>query len=217
MFSIYGVAGRVFNGSVEQLRRARSVAAAERIGALRDADIDILHAMPPPGQPGEQASAPGPGAGARGPLDAYAQAGTDPSPRHRLYRVNELMSQPAQAVHASAVASLAWQQLGERRLGQAPVLDEDGRLVGLLLRAELAPGPAADMGQHWQQPVQALMRTPVPAVAPDTEVRRVAQVLLDEHLPGLPVVDDNGFLLGFISRSDILRAVAKDPPLDLWA
>ncbi|MEG2281143.1 MAG: CBS domain-containing protein, partial [Comamonas sp.] len=45
---------------------------------------------------------------------------------------------------------------------------------------------------------------------------RVAHVLLDTGLPGLPVTDDLGHLSGFISRTDILRAVASDPPLDLW-
>jgi CBS domain-containing protein len=30
------------------------------------------------------------------------------------------------------------------------------------------------------------------------------------------VVDDNGTLTGFVSRTDILRAVANDPPLDVW-
>jgi CBS domain-containing protein len=60
------------------------------------------------------------------------------------------------------------------------------------------------------------MSTPVPCVAPDTDIRRVARVLLDTDLPGLPVVDDEGVVTGFVSRSDILRAVVTDPPLDLW-
>jgi CBS-domain-containing membrane protein len=41
-------------------------------------------------------------------------------------------------------------------------------------------------------------------------------VLLDTGLPGLPVVDDAGQVIGFVSRSDVLRAVVADPPLDLW-
>ncbi len=31
-----------------------------------------------------------------------------------------------------------------------------------------------------------------------------------------PVVAEDGRLLGFVSRTDLLRALANDPPLDLW-
>jgi CBS domain-containing protein len=66
------------------------------------------------------------------------------------------------------------------------------------------------------QSVVEVMWTPVPSVAPDTDIRRLARVLLDTGLPGLPVVDDAGQVIGFVSRSDVLRAVVADPPLDLW-
>jgi CBS domain-containing protein len=66
------------------------------------------------------------------------------------------------------------------------------------------------------QPVTQMMYTPVPSVSPQTDIRRVANVLMDTGLPGLPVVGDDSDLTGFISRSDILRAVTNDPPLDLW-
>ena len=61
------------------------------------------------------------------------------------------------------------------------------------------------------------MWTPVPAVARDADIRHVARVLLDTHLPGLPVVSEAGRVEGFVSRTDILRAVVRDPPLDLWS
>jgi CBS domain-containing protein len=35
-------------------------------------------------------------------------------------------------------------------------------------------------------------------------------------LPGLPVVDEQDAVIGFVSRTDILHAVVADPPLDLW-
>jgi len=68
-----------------------------------------------------------------------------------------------------------------------------------------------------RRPVSEVMVSPVPTVAADTELRRVAAVLLDTGLPGLPVTDEAGVLAGFIARTDILRAVAADPPLDLWS
>ena len=60
------------------------------------------------------------------------------------------------------------------------------------------------------------MVSPVPSVSPDADIRRVANVLLDTGLPGLAVVDEQGVVSGFVSRSDILRAVVTEPPLDLW-
>jgi CBS domain-containing protein len=72
----------------------------------------------------------------------------------------------------------------------------------------------------WQallaQRVSDLMWTPVPSVAPETDIRRLARVLLDTGLPGLPVVNEQDGVMGFVSRTDILRAVVADPPLDLW-
>ena len=87
------------------------------------------------------------------------------------------------------------------------------------MRPERLPGPESH-ALVWRalllQGVVDVMWTPVPSVAPDADIRHVARVLLDTGLPGLPVVDDHGAVIGFISRSDILRAVVADPPLDLW-
>jgi CBS domain-containing protein len=97
-------------------------------------------------------------------------------------------------------------------------------LVGLLSRADLMradrlPGPDSH-ALVWKallaQGVADIMWTPVPSVGPETEIRRVARVLLDTGLPGLAVIDEGGLVIGFVSRSDILRAVVADPPLDLW-
>ncbi len=79
------------------------------------------------------------------------------------------------------------------------------------------PSPAASWVDLARRPVSEVMVSPVPTVAADTGLRRVAAVLLDTGLPGLPVTDEAGVLSGFIARTDILRAVAADPPLDLWS
>ena len=118
----------------------------------------------------------------------------------------------------------AWQALAEHQVAQAPVVDALGRVIGLLLRADMAPldllpepGAVKQAIDLARRPVSEVMVSPVPTVSPDTELRRVAAVLLDTGLPGLPVTDEAGVLAGFISRTDILRAVAADPPLDLWS
>jgi CBS domain-containing protein len=135
------------------------------------------------------------------------------------------MSRGATTVGQDLTVLQAWQMLGRAGLGQAPVTNALGELVGLLTRAELLnldrlPQPDAP-SLVWRallmQPVSSVMLSPVPAVSEDIDLRRVARVLLDTRLPGLPVVAEEGQVIGFISRSDILRAVVHDPPLDLWS
>jgi CBS domain-containing protein len=214
MFSIYGMAGRVFSGPLEQMQRVRGLDAVRRAGAVGPSDPGFRQALQAAGDDGDAPRRPALPPGTLGA--AYSQ--TSPAHRQRLTSVGELMSHPPFCLDGALPARQAWQNLAERRVGQAPVVDAAGQLVGLVLRADLPPGPeVADPASAWLQPVAAHMRTPVAAVSPDTDVRRVAQVLLDTGLPGLPVVDDQGRVLGFLARSDILRAVAHDPPLDLWA
>ena len=64
--------------------------------------------------------------------------------------------------------------------------------------------------------VADVMTTPVVAAHPLTEIRRIARVMLERNVDGVPIVNDDGALIGFVSRSDILNAVVRDPPLSMW-
>ena len=221
MFSVYGVTGRVFTGTMEQLRHIDKVNALARLRRIEPNDMKLL---PDP----QLEMAPAVASGNRlipSALAAYEQTSQPDAPRQPLDRVELLMTQPAITTRADTLLGAAAELLAERRIGQVPVLDANGRLVGMLLRADLfRPGRVVtatvsdptEWAVRMAQPVSEIMWTPVASVSSDTDIRRVAQVLLDTDLPGLPVVDDNGVVIGFVSRTDILRAVATDPPLDVW-
>ena len=53
--------------------------------------------------------------------------------------------------------------------------------------------------------VKDVMTTKVVTVSPDNSVRHAAAIMLDKHVSGLPVVDDEGALVGLISEGDLLR------------
>ena len=57
-----------------------------------------------------------------------------------------------------------------------------------------------------------LMTTMVTTVTPDTLVRMAYQVMRDTHIRHLPVVTDEGTLVGIITDRDIRRAAASDVP-----
>jgi CBS-domain-containing membrane protein len=225
MFSVYGTTGRLFRGTMEQLRQIGGVGASARTQATRAVGRDgwdpgaelpgALAEVQRKTEPGDEAH--------RNALAAYAQA-QNTRQRHPLSTVNDLMNRQVVTLADTATVLQGWHLLSEKAVGQAPVVDAQGHLVGLLTRADLLkPERLPSPDSHalvWRalmlQPVTDIMWTPVPSVAPESDIRRVARVLLDTGLPGLPVVDDQGLVIGFISRSDILRAVVTDPPLDLW-
>lgn len=53
--------------------------------------------------------------------------------------------------------------------------------------------------------VKDVMMTKVVTVSPDNSVKRAAEVMLANHVSGLPVVDDEDRLVGVISEGDLLR------------
>lgn len=230
MFSVYGKAGRLFRGSMEELRKIGPKSVIGRVqpvaGVGRDGTDGLVYRMAEMAQAaGSLTTGSVPGTAHREAMAAYAQTAQNQPPRHPLTLVRDIMNPGAITLTDDANVSQAWDLLARHRLGQAPVVDKFGILVGLISRADLMrldrmPGPHthALVWQAWlAQAVTELMWTPVPSVSPDTDIRRLARVLLDTGLPGLPVVDDAGTVIAFASRTDILRAVVADPPLDLWS
>lgn len=220
MFSVYGKAGRVFRGAMEEMRQVGRVTRSDRSQAVMPVGLD------PQDQNHQQVATESPPRDGphRTAMAAYAEAARPHLPRQPLTRVDAVMSSSVVTVPDSATLGDAWSLLARLKLGQAPVVNAQGVLVGLVSRADLMrdghlPGPDAH-ALAWRallmQSVTEVMWTPVPSVSADVDIRRVARVLLDTGLPGLPVVDDSGQVRGFVSRTDILRAVVADPPLDLW-
>ena len=225
MFFVFGPSGQMYRGGPENLSQISPVRRVQRPQALRTrgADVPAFSVETPPPPPEQPAAATS--LRAQDAVTAYSQAEQGPTlARQPLLHVRDVMTKGALTVQPDAVVNHAWQTLAEHGVSQAPVVGAQGRVVGLLLRADMAPLELLPEPGHIQAAIALARRTvsevmvsPIPTVSPDTDLRRVASVLLDTGLPGLPVTDEYGSLVGFISRTDILRAVAADPPLDLWS
>ena len=231
MFFVFGPSGQMYRGGPENLAQISSVRRVQRPQALRTRALDLpgepvpVFPAPPHAATAEAATPAVVNLRLQDAVSAYAQ--TEQGPQHArqpLTRVSDVMTRGALSVQPDARVNDAWQTLAEHKVAQAPVVDVLGRVIGLLVRADMAPldllpepGAVKQAIDLARRPVAEVMVSPVPTVPPDTELRRVAAVLLDTGLPGLPVTDEAGVLSGFISRTDILRAVAAGPPLDLWS
>lgn len=91
----------------------------------------------------------------------------------------------------------------------APVVDRLGNLVGMLsekdcMRVALNAGYHGDFGGR----VGDFMSPKVVTVDADTSILEVARMFLEAPYKRYPVVSDNR-LVGYIDRSDVLRALAE--------
>lgn len=223
MFFVFGPSGQMYRGGPDKLAQVAPVRRVQRPQALRTRPMDAD--APPPPEPSTPPPAQPRPLHVLEAVSAYVQTERGPAqPRQPLTRVGDVMTPGSLSVAPETRVNDAWQTLAEHRIAQAPVVNAQGQVVGLLLRADMAPldllpepGAVKQAIDLARRPVSEVMVSPVPTVPAETELRKVAGVLLETGLPGLPVTDERGQLTGFISRTDILRAVAADPPLDLWS
>jgi CBS domain-containing protein len=95
----------------------------------------------------------------------------------------------------------------------APVVDEQRRLVGMLSEKDclklLTTGHAGEVPQG---SVKEFMTTDPTVIAPDTDLYFVAGLFLKSTFRRLPVVEQDGTLVGAITRFDILRVIHENVP-----
>ena len=107
--------------------------------------------------------------------------------------------------------------LRENRVSAFPVIDDDGKVVGVVSEADMLTKEAmADSGVldgllHRRDQIKArgvtagdLMTAPVVTVAPEDTVEHAARLMYDRRVKRLPVTDANGHLVGIVSRADVL-------------
>ncbi|MDQ6909210.1 MAG: CBS domain-containing protein [Actinomycetota bacterium] len=146
-----------------------------------------------------------------------------------------LTFRPADTVETAARA------LTERRIGGAPVVDDDGDLVGLLEDDDLIvqdarihvptvisvlgayielPGQQSRMEKELRKAVGTsvgdVMDSDPPTCTEDDTLETVATVMHEKNVSRLPVVRDNK-LVGIIARGDVVRSLVADfasPPTE---
>ncbi|HNP08145.1 MAG TPA: CBS domain-containing protein [Cyclobacteriaceae bacterium] len=105
----------------------------------------------------------------------------------------------------------------DKRISGAPVLDNTGKLVGMLSEKDCLK-IIVDQAYHnlpiESKKVSDYMTAEVKTVPPDSDVVSAANQFLHSPIRRMPVVD-NGVLKGQISRRDILRA-AKNFKATTW-
>jgi CBS domain-containing protein len=106
----------------------------------------------------------------------------------------------------------ATELLLHHRFTALPVVDDGGRLVGIVSEADLIRDPLAGRPGPRPRTVAAAMTTDVLTLQPDAALSDLARALSEGGLRVVPIVDDGRRLLGVVSRGDLLRLPVPAPP-----
>lgn len=134
-------------------------------------------------------------------------------------KVSDLMTRKVVTLHREQSLTLADELMRLDRVRHLPVVDESGKLVGLVTHRDLL---AAHLGSftrlnpetalaaidlRFAIPVERIMTTDVWSVRAETPAVDTAQLLHDNRFGCAPVVDDQRHIIGIVTEADFLRLV----------
>ena len=137
-------------------------------------------------------------------------------------RAEDVMSHPVVTARPDQPVKEIAALLTKRGFTSAPVIDDDGHLVGMVteadvLRDRIPVDPRTRIWrdhdvepQHPAQTVAEVMSTPAVAITPGTDCAAIARMMLDDHVRTVPVVDGEHGVVGIVTRRDLLRTIATD-------
>lgn len=137
-------------------------------------------------------------------------------------KVKDRMTPNPYTITPDAGVGDAWLFLIERGLNRLPVMDR-GKLVGILTKKDFGSRPdlnfrGTSIATRYfsTEETMALNKVKVRdilplnqalvTISPDAYIEQAAKLLQDNRISGLPVVDDDGKLIGIITQTDISQA-----------
>ena len=119
-------------------------------------------------------------------------------------KVRDIMSQPAYCIAASSSAEQAAEMMASYDVGALPVLDEEGRVVGILTDRDIVVRGLAEGLSAPTVLVKQIMTAVPTTIDPEETVSDAAFVLLHVRAHRLPVVQ-NEAVIGVLSADDIVH------------
>lgn len=189
MFSVYGITGQVFSGTLEEMSRVYGLGRTRTSNPIEreDANWQLGNSGIAGTRHREKA------------VQAYRAMLPRDIERGPLYHAGQIMQREVICVGVNDDVGLAWSTLQSNNIRQAPVLDDAAHLVGIVAEHDLLAAFNIDTGkliEVLRRRVEDVMSTPVITAQPVTDIRRIAAAMLAHRIDGVPVTGDLGRLVG---------------------
>jgi len=138
--------------------------------------------------------------------------------------VKERMSRHPITIRPETSLYDALRIMREGKVRRLPVLDKDGKLVGIVLEKDLlyaSPSPATSLSVYEMNylisriNVEDLMSRDLITVDEDCPLEEAARIMVDNHIGGLPVMRGEQ-LVGMITESDLFKTFLELLGARMW-
>lgn len=128
------------------------------------------------------------------------------------------MRAPAITVNLAAPVSEALALMREYNVRRLPAVIDTGELRGIITQGDIRGADVLRVaGMDPFEIADALRRVKVYEVmseepitiAPETSLREAAMLMIENKIGGLPVVDENGIVVGIVTESDLFEALVQ--------
>lgn len=116
--------------------------------------------------------------------------------------VARLMSSGVQSVTPDTLVEDAAQRMLENEIGSLVVVDEDGKLEGILTTTDFV-GIVAASDPKAETTVSRYMTTDVITTTAQATIRDVADSMVEHGFHHMPVVDETAGVIGMITTADL--------------
>jgi acetoin utilization protein AcuB len=137
-----------------------------------------------------------------------------------LVYAHEIMSEPVLSIGGDSPLHNAWGIFQKEGIRHLPVLNERQQILGILsdrdvLRHLLVGKENRIVLDSDKTAAQGIRRQVVCAHA-NSEIRHLALAMVESHVGCIPILEDEGRLIGLVTRGDILKGFIEHPRLNLW-
>lgn len=132
-------------------------------------------------------------------------------------RIRDWMTESVISVTSDTPITTAHQIMKKNRIRRLPVVN-DGKLIGIVTIGDVREASPSgvttlsiwELNYLWSQlKVENVMTRKVYTVNHNEPMINAARIMLESKISGLPVVDDEGRLVGIVTESDVFRMVVK--------
>jgi len=129
-------------------------------------------------------------------------------------KIDQLMSRTVRACAPTDNLATAAHLMWEGDLGLVPVVDAEGRPVGVLTDRDICMSALLNGARLEEVPVARSMSRNLTTVREDGSVRDALDLMREQRVRRLPVVDADGRMTGVLSLADLARSWSRQDDLD---